>query len=176
MARRLTRLQLDEVSVVDSGAGRGVDIVLTKRDRDLSPKAVRERIAKVMDEWRYDQAIAYVQKNDRAEPTHHSVSEQTLAKQAAATISHLVAKGMSFDQAATVAHHAEKLAKRGQNTVRYYQVTPGNNGDGMDGVDWNDDIAATKAHRAEQARKTESAQGSHTGENGRRSRNVTAAT
>jgi hypothetical protein len=47
------------------------------------------------------------------------------------------------------------VSKRGQNTVRYYQTKPGDNGDGMDNVDWSNDVEATKAHRAEQARKAQ---------------------
>jgi hypothetical protein len=147
--------------------------------RDLSREAVRSRISKLYDEWKYDEAIAFAKENDvPSERTHVPLTEATLAKQADATIKHLISKGLSFDQAATVAHRAEAVEKSRTapaTTARYYQSRPGDNGDGMDDVDWNDPVAASKAHRAEQAAKAQSRQGSHQDENTRPRRRQTSA-
>jgi hypothetical protein len=54
----------------------------------------------------------------------------------------------------SAAEEAELLAKRLPDRVGSgRQTVPSENGDGMDAIDWADDVQATKAYRAEKARK-----------------------
>jgi hypothetical protein len=75
-------------------------------------------------------------------------------------------------QTDTALGNAHEVAKSRASTARYFQSKPGDNGDGMDNIDWSDDKQATAAYRAEKARK-EGDQGSHEDKNTRARRKQT---
>jgi hypothetical protein len=164
--KRLTKLQLEECSVVDNAANPHAKVVFLKRERSANmPTVTPEQVRNANFE---------LTRKANAAPTLPANHYEELMKRTA------VSAALEVYQAK---QPFSKSRTNPTTTARYYQSKPGDNGDGMDDVDWPDEEGsgglldwskidwnnteqAAKAHRAEQARKAREADmGSHQDEN-----------
>jgi hypothetical protein len=184
-ARRLKHIQIDEVSSVDRGAGHGVEVRLIKRDAgheerkptmqmsQTSPGANEFSIAKSLfnaaQEGRLSEYDLSIAMREFARVYH----DGSMAKFLDTELGKIFLAPRTMRK--SYAEESELLAKRSRVDASGYgrQYAPGQNGDGMDQVDWSNDVEATKAYRAEKARKARD--GSHESENARGRREVSGA-
>jgi hypothetical protein len=185
-ARRLKNIRIDEVSSVDVGAGHGVEVRLMKRDtghveRKETNMSLQSLIAKSLslrasgELSDFDLGIVH---QERAKELGISLAKYYDSPEGAralkaANASHYF--NMQYEGHVGNGHPAVNeldARKRNPKPVLAQPDSDDSSGD----VDWNDDKQATKAYRAEKARKLrESDQSSHQDENGRRRRAVTGA-
>jgi hypothetical protein len=153
--RRLTNLQIAEVSSVDRGAGEGCEVKLLKRRSETMTTVSVQQVQ--------DANFELLRKENSAptlSPTHYEDMMKRVAVSSAIEV---------FRAKAPFAKRQRDPVSQNDDDVTTRNLQPSliEHGNGLDWskVDWSDTAQASAAHKAEQAYKN--AQGSHAGENSR---------